>query len=68
MRYDDSRRLGAFGSVWLRFRLRMAGYSWFHPLILPDFEGLTDHLRRDIGAPEPRQHMDWKALQDMGRL
>jgi len=46
----------------------MSGYPWFHPVILPDFDGLSDHQRRDIGAPEPVRHMDWKALQDMGRL
>ena len=68
MRYDESHRPGSLGSVWLRFKLRMSGYPWLHPVILPDFDGLSDHQRRDIGVPEPIRHMDWKALQDVGRL
>jgi hypothetical protein len=68
MRYDDARRLDGAGGFWLRFRLRMAGYSWFHPVILPDVPDLDDYLRRDIGLPDQVRYMDWKALQEKGRL
>ncbi|MBM6595661.1 hypothetical protein [Microvirga pudoricolor] len=68
MRYDDLRRLDGVGGLWLRFKLRMTGYPWFRPVILPDVPDLNEYLRRDIGLPDQVQYMDWKALKDQERL
>jgi hypothetical protein len=74
MRYDTAGRFSRFGQWWLRLRLRMPSCDWLRPTILPDLSHLTDyndlpdHLRRDIGLPEPLQHMDWKAIRDKGLL
>ena len=67
MRYDEHDRMDGISGAWLRFKLRMSGYPWIRPVILSDLDSLTDHLRRDIGAPEPTRYMDWKALRDIGR-
>ena len=67
MKYEDARRLRGVESVWLRLKL------WWHSTrmgrrpSMSDLNHLSDHLRRDIGAPESVRYMDWRALQDASR-
>ena len=64
MRYEDARRHSGVESAWLRVKL------WFRPAfpqsgpVISDLGALSDHLRRDIGLPEPARYMDWRALRD----
>ena len=66
MKYDESRRPGGIESAWLRLKL------WFHPPVprrktaFLDTGDLSDHLRCDIGMPEPVRYADWKSLRENG--
>jgi len=68
MRYEEPRRTRGVENAWLRLKL------WFLPApvrsgqILGDLSHLSDHERRDIGLPTPVQYMDWRSLNDNGRL
>ncbi|HZH09673.1 MAG TPA: hypothetical protein VEZ24_04825 [Microvirga sp.] len=67
MKYEDARRLRGVESAWLRLKF------WWHSVRLEqrprmgDLNDLPDHLRRDIGLPEPVRYMDWRALKDLDR-
>jgi hypothetical protein len=66
MKYDESRRPSGIENVWLRLKL------WFHPVVPRrttaslDTSHITDHVRRDIGLPEPVRYADWKSLRENG--
>lgn len=66
MRYDETRRPGGIESAWLRLKL------WLHPSVSQgataslDTSHLSDHLRCDIGLPEPVRYADWKSLRANG--
>ena len=66
MRYNEARRPGGIESVWLRLKL------WIHPAVPHgriaslDTSHLNDHLRRDIGLPDPVRYVDWKSLRENG--
>ncbi|MET0532535.1 MAG: hypothetical protein ABW003_30165 [Microvirga sp.] len=66
MKYNESRRPGGIESAWLRLKL------WLHPVVpnrttaFLDTGDLSEHLRRDIGMPDPVRYADWKSLRANG--
>lgn len=68
MKYEDARRLRGVESAWLRLKLWWHSARTDHRPPARELNELSDHLRRDIGLPEPVQYMDWRALKDKGDL
>jgi hypothetical protein len=64
MRYEDARRLRGVESTWLRLKRWLRPTRPQKPVIISDLGALSDHLRKDIGLPEPVRYMDWRALRD----
>lgn len=64
MRYEDARRIRGIGGAWLRLKL------WLRPIprttgpVIGDLGALSDHIRQDIGLPDPARYMDWRVLRD----
>jgi hypothetical protein len=64
MKHDLSRRPSGIESAWLRLKL------WLRPPVANGYVGsldtsdLSDHLRRDIGLPDPVRYADWKSLKE----
>lgn len=66
MKYDETRRPGGIESAWLRLKL------WLHPAFPHRGASslgtgdLSEHLRRDIGMPDPPRYADWQSLRKNG--
>ena len=67
MRHEDVRRLNGIDNLWFRIRLRFRAAPPRRRPIL-NLNHLSDHLRDDIGVPEPVRYADWRALKDNSSL
>lgn len=62
MKYEDARRQRGAESAWLRLKFLFRPFSR-RKAIWGDTRFLSDHIRCDIGLPEPVRYMDWRSLK-----
>jgi uncharacterized protein YjiS (DUF1127 family) len=65
MRYEDSRRSGGKGYVWLRWRVAMRSLRIARQPRPPyaDLMDLDDHLLEDIGVRRREPRRTWRELR-----
>lgn len=66
MRYAEIRRPRGMEGLWLRLKLWLSRPAKPCAHVVRDLSDLPDHVRRDIGLPDPVRYVDWRALRDGG--